>query len=70
MDIHLPYHSGLELVRYMRRDLKSKTPVLIVTAFSDRQMQEQATELGIDGYVVKPFNPTDLLKQIREIFKK
>ncbi|MBN1108302.1 MAG: response regulator transcription factor [Bacteroidales bacterium] len=70
MDIHLPFHSGLELVRYMRIDLKSKTPVLIVTAFSDPQMQSQANELGISGYIVKPFNPADLLKQIREILMK
>lgn len=70
MDIHLPFHSGLELVRYMREELKSKTPVLIVTAFSDRQMQTQASELGINGYIVKPFNPADLLQQIREILKK
>jgi len=42
VDIHLPYHSGLELVEYLRSDLKLKTPVLIVTAFSDPQMQRQA----------------------------
>jgi len=70
VDIHLPYHSGLELVRYLRSDLKKKTPVLSVTAFSDPQMQKQAGELGINGYVVKPFNPSDIIRQIREILKK
>jgi len=70
VDIHLPYHSGLELVKYLRTDLKKKTPVLIVTAFSDPQVQQQAGELGINGYIVKPFNPTDLLKKIQSILKK
>ncbi len=69
VDIHLPYHSGLELVEYMRSDLKLKTPVLIVTAFSDPQMQRQASELGIDGYILKPFNPADLISKIRTILK-
>ena len=69
VDIHLPYHSGLELVRYLRSDLKKETPVLIVTAFSDPQMQKQAGELGINGYVVKPFNPSDIIRQIRAILK-
>lgn len=69
VDIHLPFHSGLELVKYLRTDLKRKTPVLIVTAFSDPQMQKQAAELGIDGYILKPFNPTDLLQKIRTIIK-
>lgn len=69
VDIHLPYHSGLELVEYLRSGLKLKTPVLIVTAFSDPQMQRQAAELGIDGYIVKPFNPTDLINKIKTILK-
>ena len=70
VDIHLPYHSGLELVKFLRSDLKQKTPVLIVTAFSDQQMQRQAGELGIDGYIVKPFNPSDLIEKVRFILKK
>jgi DNA-binding response OmpR family regulator len=70
VDIHLPYHSGLELVKFLRSELKSDTPVLIVTAFSDQQMQRQAAELGIDGYIVKPFNPFELLEKIRLILNK
>ena len=61
MDIHLPFHSGLELIKYVRTDLKLDTPVLSLTAFSDPQMQHQSGELGISGYIVKPFNPTDLI---------
>jgi DNA-binding response OmpR family regulator len=70
VDIHLPFHSGLELIKFLRTDLNSKTPVLIVTAFSDMQMQRQAGELGIDGYIVKPFNPADLIEKIRSILNK
>jgi DNA-binding response OmpR family regulator len=70
MDIHLPFHSGLELIKYLRYDLKMNTPVLVLTAFSDPQMQLQAGELGISGYIVKPFNPSDLIQQIRSILKK
>ncbi len=69
VDIHLPYHSGLELVEFLRSDLKLDTPVIIVTAFSDLQMQRQAAGLGIDGYIVKPFNPMDLVKKIKTILK-
>src|SRR5665648_1255513 len=46
IDIHLPYHSGLELVKFVRSELGKDTPVLILTAFSDPQMQSQAKELG------------------------
>jgi DNA-binding response OmpR family regulator len=67
VDIHLPYHSGLEIIKYLRTGLRLKTPVLVLSAFSDIQVQQQAVELEIDGYVVKPFNPSDLVKNIRLI---
>jgi len=69
VDIHLPYHSGLEIVKHLRTDLKKDTPVLIITAFSDPQVQQQAGELGIQGYIVKPFNPADTVEQIKSIIK-
>jgi DNA-binding response OmpR family regulator len=69
VDIHLPFHSGLELIQYLRSELKMETPVLVLTAFSDTQMQRQAGELKISGYIVKPFNPAELLTQIRFILK-
>ncbi len=69
VDIHLPYHSGLELIQYLRSDLRLQTPVLIVTAFSDPQIRRRATELGIEGYIIKPFSPSDLISTIRTILK-
>jgi DNA-binding response OmpR family regulator len=65
VDIHLPYHSGLELIRFLRTDLKKKTPVLIVSAFSDPQVQRQASEMKVSGYITKPFDPEDLIRKIR-----
>ncbi len=70
VDIHLPYRSGLELVKFVRSDLQKDTPALILTAFSDHQMQRQAGELGISGYIVKPFNPVDLVAKIKSILNK
>jgi len=70
MDIHMPFHSGLEVIKYLRSELKMETPVLVLTAFSDIQMQHQAEELGINGYIVKPFDSSDLIRQISLILKK
>jgi DNA-binding response OmpR family regulator len=70
VDIHLPYRSGLELVKFVRSDQGKDTPVLILTAFSDSQMQRQAGELGISGYIIKPFNPIDLVARIKSILNK
>ncbi|MHC1732463.1 MAG: response regulator [Bacteroidales bacterium] len=65
VDIHMPYHSGLEVIRFLRTELKKQTPVLIVSAFSDPQMQRQAGEMRVSGYITKPFDPDDLLRKIR-----
>lgn len=69
VDIHLPFLSGLELIKHLRTELKSDSPVLVLSAFSDLQVQRQARELGISGYIVKPFKLTDLISQIRSILK-
>jgi DNA-binding response OmpR family regulator len=70
IDIHLPYRSGLELIKYVRTDQGKDTPVIILSAFSDNQMQRQAGELGISDYIVKPFNPVDLVVKIKSILNK
>jgi len=70
VDIHLPYRSGLELVKFVRSDQGKETPVIILTAFSDHQMQRQAGELGINDYIVKPFNPADLVSRIKTILNR
>ena len=70
IDIHLPYRSGLELIKFVRSDQGKDTPVIILTAFSDNQMQRQAGELGISDYIVKPFNPADLIAKIKSILSR
>jgi len=65
VDIHLPYHSGLEVIRFLRTELKKQTPVLIVSAFRDPQVQRQAGEMKVSGYITKPFDPQDLVSKIR-----
>lgn len=69
VDIHMPYHSGLELVKFLRSDLGKDTPVIVLSAFSDPQMQHQAGELGISGYIVKPFDPVELIRKIKSTLK-
>jgi len=70
VDIHLPYRSGLELIKFVRSEQGKETPVIILSAFSDNQMQRQAGELGISDYIVKPFNPADLVARIKSILNK
>ena len=38
VDIHLPFHSGLEIIKFLRSALKQRTPVLVLSSFSDPEI--------------------------------
>jgi response regulator NasT len=62
MDIKMPGLDGLQAAeRITEHDLAA---VLILTAFSQRQLVQRAAESGAMGYVVKPFQKADLMPAI------
>lgn len=65
LDINMPIMDGHEMLERLRSrpDLKS-TPVIMLTAYSDRADVSKAAELGISNYVTKPFDFTDLTEKI------
>lgn len=70
LDIHLPFHSGLELVEHLRHDLRKKTPVIIISAFSDPQILKQAKELGVNDYFTKPVNAKEIISKVNSYLNK
>ncbi|WP_374688505.1 ANTAR domain-containing response regulator [Promineifilum sp.] len=58
LDIQMPYTDGLQAARALAAS--RPLPILILTAFSQREMIERATDLPIHGYLVKPIKPEDL----------
>jgi CheY-like chemotaxis protein len=44
----------------------SRIPVVMLTALAQRADVERAVELGVDGYLTKPFEPADLIHTIEE----
>lgn len=68
-DIHLPYTSGLELIRHLKHDLKKNVPVVVVSAISDDVIMQQANLLGADRYLVKPYDPKYLVEVINSLLK-
>jgi AmiR/NasT family two-component response regulator len=61
MDIKMPNMDGITAAKAIS-DLK--IPVVLLTAFAQKELFEQAAEAGAMAYVVKPFNPSDLLPAI------
>lgn len=67
-DIMLPHLDGLHALEKARESLMG-TPVIIVSALSDKDSVLKARELGAAGYVRKPFTVDQLLDRITEALK-
>lgn len=62
LDIKMPRMDGLEALRRMNNE--EIRPVVVLTAFSEKSVIEQAIELGAKAYLVKPFESTNLLPAV------
>ncbi|NJN65968.1 MAG: response regulator [Chloroflexaceae bacterium] len=62
MDIKMPKLDGIQAARILTQE--KIAPVLLITAFSDRDLVERAKEAGVVNYIVKPFRDAELLPAI------
>ncbi len=63
LDVKMPGADGLAAARAIR-DLGEKVAVLILTAFSQRNLIDEAREAGVAAYLVKPFQRSELVPAI------
>ncbi len=64
LDMNMPGMSGLETLRELRR-LHRTLPVLMITADENDVSVNRAMELGISGWISKPFELDDLYHQVQ-----
>jgi DNA-binding response OmpR family regulator len=69
LDLGLPGVSGFEVLRHVR-DAVPELPILIVTACVDVHARIRGLELGADDYLVKPFDPVELLARLRAVKRR
>jgi len=69
LDIGLPDQSGFDVLREMRR-CAITTPVLILTARDAVQDRIRGLDLGGDDYLLKPFEPGELLARVRALLRR
>lgn len=65
VDVNMPVMGGFEFVENLKKkeEYKSK-PVVFLTTESSTEKKEKGKVLGINGWVVKPFEPSSFLKVI------
>ncbi len=68
LDLSLPGDDGLVLCRKLRAS--SALPVIMLTARSDPLDRILGLEMGADDYLIKPFEPRELLARIRSVLRR
>lgn len=68
-DVMLPGKDGFEFAEEVRaRD--SQVPILFMTARDDMQSKERGYKIGIDDYLVKPFDMAELCMRVRALLRR
>ena len=66
-DLNLKDGTGLELIRKLRSaPATASLPVIIITSDADRSQVVEGAELGVAGFLLKPFDKNMLLEKIEE----
>ncbi len=68
-DVMMPEVDGFALAREVRRTDK-RIPILFMTALDDKPSKQQGFEIGIDDYVVKPFDSDLLVLRIKALLRR
>lgn len=68
-DIKMPEMNGLEMIARLR-EKNMGAYVIILSGYSDFRFAQQAIELGVFRYMVKPTNPRELLQILEQVEKK
>ena len=69
-DIMMPHVTGLELITFVRKKLKSDIPIIIISALGHDDVILKAFELGATDFISKPFKPSELVIRIKMIFQE
>lgn len=68
LDVMLPNIDGIDVLKWIRKEYS--TPVIMLTAKGDTFDKVLALELGADDYVVKPFEPKELMARVKAVMRR
>ena len=69
-DVNMPNMDGISLVKSLRAIAEYKfTPILMLTTESQESKRQEGKSVGATGWIVKPFNPEQLLTIVKKVLK-
>ncbi|MDR0908937.1 MAG: response regulator [Spirochaetaceae bacterium] len=70
LDIIMPKMDGWQLTKILKKDDKFKSiPIIMLTGMSEIRDKVEGFELGIDDYITKPFNFSEVLARVRAVLR-
>lgn len=69
-DLNMPFIGGMEVINFVRNDLKQDTPIIVLTSFGIEKAELDAFEIGASEFVSKPFSPSILKARIDKLLAK
>ena len=71
LDWMLPWTSGLELCRQLRRrQATANLPIIMLTARTEEPDRLQGLDTGADDYITKPFSIDELIARVRAVLRR
>ena len=71
LDIKMPRLNGWQVCEKVKSDEKMKhIPVIMVTAFGQREARQRSFDLGADEFIAKPFETTSLLETVQKLLNR
>ena len=68
-DLNMPGMTGLEMLQHIREKMpRLKTPIIMLTSDSKIESVRQAKNLGVAGWIIKPFTPELFLQTLNKVF--
>ena len=71
LDLMLPKLHGFEVCKRIRQDSDiTKTKIVMVTAKNEERDEARGMNLGADDYIMKPFEPIELMHVVNQVLKQ
>ena len=70
-DINMPEMNGIEMIRELRENDEFKDiPIIVISTEGDEKTLDQLVQLGVSGFLKKPFRPEDISSLIFDTLGK
>ncbi|HTV22117.1 MAG TPA: response regulator [Polyangiaceae bacterium] len=68
LDLNMPDIGGFEVLEFVRgQDVMRDVPIIVVTTRGDESSREKALAAGATRFMTKPFQPADILAELRSL---